>query len=70
MGQWGQFFIVDKPYKNMGKPWNAMAASEEKGVLGQMGIMRQLLAGMSPHLGVNQVRRALSMGLHFTGQED
>jgi hypothetical protein len=34
----GQFFIVDKPYKNMLKPWNCKTASEEKGFLRQMGM--------------------------------
>ena len=28
--------------------------------------MRQLLAGMSPRLGVNQVPHALPVGLHFS----
>ena len=37
-GQWGQFFIVDKPYKNMLKPWNGKTALEEKGVFRQMGM--------------------------------
>jgi hypothetical protein len=34
----GQFFIVDKPYKNMLKAWNGMTASEKKGVLDQTGL--------------------------------
>jgi NADPH:quinone reductase-like Zn-dependent oxidoreductase len=36
--QWGQFFIGDKPYKGMLKPWNGKSASEEKGVLPQTGM--------------------------------
>ena len=32
---YGQFFIVDKPYKIMLKSWNGKTASEENGVLGQ-----------------------------------
>ena len=31
----GQFFIVDKPYKNMLKPRNSRTASEEQGALRQ-----------------------------------
>jgi hypothetical protein len=31
------------------------------------GCMRQLLAGMSPHLGVSQAPRALPVGLHSRG---
>jgi hypothetical protein len=33
----GRFFIVDKPYKNMLNPRNGKTASEEKGVLRQIG---------------------------------
>jgi len=34
----GQFFIADKPYKNMLKPLDGKTASEEKGVLRQTGM--------------------------------
>jgi hypothetical protein len=34
----GQFFIVDKPYKNMLKPWKGKTPSEEKGVFRQTGM--------------------------------
>jgi hypothetical protein len=36
MSQWGQFLIVDKPFKIMLKPLNDKTVSEEKGVLRQM----------------------------------
>jgi len=38
VGQWIQFFIVDKPYKNMLNPLNGKNAWEEKEVFRQTGM--------------------------------
>jgi hypothetical protein len=43
--QWGQFLIVDEPYKTMLKPRNGRTASEEKGVLRQKGMELHYRAG-------------------------
>jgi hypothetical protein len=36
VGQWDQFLIVDKPYKNIQNLREGMTASEEGGILRQM----------------------------------